>query len=186
MWSDGVVVLRPWRPADTGGLLAAWSDPDIVRWTGVPQDRSAAAATLWIAGWEDRRRRGLALDLVVAAVADEATVLGEVGATFVARPPAVGWWVLPAARRRGLATRAVRLFVTSLLATGAASELVADIDRANPASVAVALAAGFEPDVQAAADRACSAESTGPDEPADWARAGLPLDRYVLRRRPAN
>jgi RimJ/RimL family protein N-acetyltransferase len=138
-----VVALRPWAPDDAGALAAAWADPDIARWTAVPADRSLAAAAAWIAGWDERRRRGLALDLVVVEVGDEGTVLGEVGASFVTRPPEVGWWLMATARGRGLATRAVRLFADQLLAAGAASELVADVDPANPASLAVALAAGF-------------------------------------------
>jgi RimJ/RimL family protein N-acetyltransferase len=148
VWSDGVVVLRPWRPDDAGSLAAAWADPEIARWTAVPADRSAEAAARWIAGWDERRRRRLALDLVVAPAAAEATVLGEVGASFVDRPPALGWWVRPEARGQGIAVRAVRLFVGSLLAAGFVTELVADVDADNLASVAVARHAGFEPTAQ--------------------------------------
>jgi RimJ/RimL family protein N-acetyltransferase len=145
VWTDGVVVLRPWAPADAQALAAAWAEPDIARWTAVPVDRSLAAAARWIAGWDVRRRRGLALDLVVVAAGDEATVLGEVGAAFVTRPPEMGWWLLPAARGHGWAARAVRLYADRLLAAGATTELVADVDPANPASRAVAIAAGFRP-----------------------------------------
>ena len=141
MWTDGEIVLRPWVPADAGSLVAAWADPDIARWTAVPADRSPAAAAAWIAGWEERRRRGLALDLVVARAADDAVVLGEVGASFLTRPPTVGWWLLPAARGQGIARRAVRLFADRLRAAGAATELVAEVDLANDASMAVARAA---------------------------------------------
>jgi RimJ/RimL family protein N-acetyltransferase len=145
VWTDGAVVLRPWAPADAGALAVAWADPDIARWTAVPDDGSVEAAATWIAGWDERRRRGLALDLVITAAGAEATVLGEVGATFVARPPQVGWWLLPVARGRGWARRAVRVFGDEVLAAGAATELVADVDPANPASRAVAVAAGFGP-----------------------------------------
>jgi ribosomal-protein-alanine N-acetyltransferase len=141
VWTDGEIVLRPWAPADAGSLAAAWADPDIVRWTAVPPDRSPAAAAAWIAGWEERRRRGLALDLVVVPAADDAVVLGEVGASFLTRPPTIGWWLLPAARRQGIARRAVRLFAARLRAAGAATELVAEVDPANAASLAVARAA---------------------------------------------
>ena len=125
--------------------MAAWSDPDIERWTAVPPDRSLSAAARWIAGWDERRRRGLALDLVVTLAGAEAVVVGEVGASFVARPAALGWWVLPEARGQGIATRAVRVFVAEVFAAGVVTELVADIDDGNPASVAVARHAGFVP-----------------------------------------
>jgi ribosomal-protein-alanine N-acetyltransferase len=143
VWTDGVVVLRPWAAADAPSLAAAWADPDIARWTAVPSDRSVEAAAAWIAGWQERRRRGLALDLVVASAADPGPVLGEVGASFLTRPPEAGWWIVPAARGQGIATRAVRLFTERLLASGAATELVAEIDPANAASLAVARAANL-------------------------------------------
>ena len=133
-----MIVLRPWAGADAPALAAAWNDPEIARWTGVPADRSVEAAARWIAGWDERRRRGSALDLVVAAVDDQGPVLGEVGAAFRPLPPSVGWWTAAAFRGRGYATRAVRLFCGGLLASGAAAELVADVDPANAASLAVA------------------------------------------------
>ncbi len=142
MWTDGEIVLRPWAAADAGALAAAWADPEIERWTAVPADRTPAAALRWIAGWEERRRRGLALDLVVARVGEPGVVLGEVGAVFVTRPPQIGWWLLPAARGQGLATRAVRLFAERLREAGG-PELTAEVDPANPASVAVATAANL-------------------------------------------
>jgi RimJ/RimL family protein N-acetyltransferase len=133
------VGLRPWRPADAEALAAAWADPEIARWTAVPEDRSVEAAARWIAGWDERRRRGLALDLVVTAADDDA-VLGEVGVAFVTEPPTMGWWVVAAARGQGVATAAVRRFVEDFLPV---DEVVAEVDEANPASVAVARAAGF-------------------------------------------
>jgi RimJ/RimL family protein N-acetyltransferase len=135
------VGLRPWRPDDAEALAAAWADPDIARWTAVPEDRSVDAAARWIAGWDERRRRGLALDLVVTPVDGEATVLGEVGMAFLTDPPTIGWWVVPSARGQGVATAAVRRFVEEFVT---AEEVVAEVDEANPASIAVARAAGFE------------------------------------------
>jgi RimJ/RimL family protein N-acetyltransferase len=135
------VGLRPWRPADAPALAAAWADPDIARWTAVPDDRSLAAAARWIAGWDERRRRGLALDLVVTAAGDDAAMLGEVGVAFVTDPPTMGWWVVPSARGQGVATAAVRRFLAEFLPV---DEVVAEVDVGNPASIAVARAAGFE------------------------------------------
>jgi RimJ/RimL family protein N-acetyltransferase len=143
--SDGVVALRPWRPADAPALAAAWADPDIAQWTAVPEDRSMSAAEAWIVGWDERRRRGIALDLVVTPAAAAESVLGEVGASFLTAPPSIGWWVVPGARRQGVATRAVRLFVALVLAGDRRTELVTDVDPANVASLAVARHAGFQP-----------------------------------------
>jgi RimJ/RimL family protein N-acetyltransferase len=135
------VGLRPWRPADAAALAAAWSDPEIARWTAVPEDRSVDAAARWIAGWDERRRSGLALDLVVTPADDDAAVLGEVGMAFLTDPPTMGWWVVRDARGRGVATAAVRRFVEAFVTV---AEVVAEVDEANPASIAVARAAGFE------------------------------------------
>jgi RimJ/RimL family protein N-acetyltransferase len=59
---------------------------------------------------------------------------------FVTDPPRMGWWVLPSARgRRRYGGRAAvpREFLP-------VDEVVAEVDDANPASIAVARAAGFE------------------------------------------
>ena len=84
-------LLRPWEVGDAATLAAAWSDPEIRRWLPVPDHADQAAAADWIAGDADRRRAGLALDLVAVepvtgpgigsglAVEAAAGVLGEVG-----------------------------------------------------------------------------------------------------------
>jgi RimJ/RimL family protein N-acetyltransferase len=138
---DPPIALRPWRPGDAAALAAAWADPDIARWTRVPAESDEAAAARWIAGWDERRRRGIALDLVIVDRCD--AVLGEVGVSFVAQPATIGWWVMPGWRRRGIATRAVRLFVTQVLPAAGVDEVIAEVGSDNPASAAVARAAGF-------------------------------------------
>jgi [ribosomal protein S5]-alanine N-acetyltransferase len=151
---DGVVRLRPWGGAavrgDAEALVAAWSDPDIQRWSAVPAPhlRTIDHAARWIRHEADRRRTGLAIDLVIAPVDDEPTglVLGEVGLAPIdweTMEANVGWWVSPEARGRGVATRAV-----TLLARWARTELglsaVAVVDPANRASMRVAERAGVE------------------------------------------
>jgi [ribosomal protein S5]-alanine N-acetyltransferase len=137
-----VVRLRPWQAGDAEALAAAWADPEVQRWTAVPARRSPADAARWIAGEADRRRRGLALDLVIgpADPAEAGAVWGEVGLApidWAAKRANLGWWVAPAARGRGAAGRAA-----VLLATWAADTLglavVLDVDPANRASVGVA------------------------------------------------
>jgi RimJ/RimL family protein N-acetyltransferase len=141
--ADGGLVLRPWRIVDAPALVAAWSDPEVARWTGVPDDRDLVAAERWIAGDAWRRQHGLSLDLVLD-VDDE--VVGEVGLTAfdaAAGEAEVGWWLAAAHRGRGYASRAVRLlaeWATDELSVG---HLVARCHRGNPASAAVARRAGF-------------------------------------------
>jgi RimJ/RimL family protein N-acetyltransferase len=141
---DHDLELRPWGPADAFVLATAWADPEVARWTGAPADCSVDSARRWIGGEADRRDRGLALDLVVTV---GGTVVGEVGLCRFDRNRRIaelGWWTARPHRRRGYATRAVRL-----IAGWAVSELCVDrayarVDPANAASVAVARGAGLE------------------------------------------
>ncbi|MEY2570129.1 MAG: hypothetical protein QOE63_479 [Acidimicrobiaceae bacterium] len=140
--SDGAVRLRTWDVADAVDLAAAWADAEVQRWTLVPQARTAGDAERWIAAESLRRDRGLALDLVISpADADDRTVLGEVGMVPLAGGPSraeLGWWVGPAHRRQGIATRAVGLFAGWLRDALEFTDLFAEVDTENPASVWVA------------------------------------------------
>jgi RimJ/RimL family protein N-acetyltransferase len=140
--TDGVVRLRAWRDADVDALVAAWHDAEVQRWTAVPAARSAEDAARWIAGWQQRLERGLALDLVVCPVDDDATVLGEVGLVPGSDGEVeLGWWVAAAHRGRGVASRAVAL-LAGWCRTVLGAEPVAVVDPENPGSVRVAAAAG--------------------------------------------
>jgi RimJ/RimL family protein N-acetyltransferase len=138
-----VVALRPWRASDAGALAAAWADPEIQRWTAVPAARAVDDAARWIDGWDARRERGIALDLVICGAADDSAVLGEVGFVVTTTGAAgLGWWVAAEHRRQGIATRAVTL-LAGWCREVAALEPVADVDPANEASARVARTAGL-------------------------------------------
>ncbi|HMQ26570.1 MAG TPA: GNAT family N-acetyltransferase, partial [Acidimicrobiales bacterium] len=141
---DGVVRLRPWRPADAPALVAAWSDRDVARWSPPPRSHALVDARRWIDATPRLRERGLALDLVIAAVGPGDRVLGEVGLSDVDDDRAIiGYWVGAADRGRGHATRAVRLMSTWALRHLGLSEVTATVDPANRASLAVLRRAGF-------------------------------------------
>lgn len=110
---DGVVALRAWRTADAAQKLAGFSDPLCQRfsWSRVEPYTEAHA----LAGFEEQeqaRLRGEELNLAVV----DATTLDRVwgGASVYdveldeARA-AVGCWLAPEARGRGVATRTLRL-----------------------------------------------------------------------------
>lgn len=134
---------------DAPELVAAWLDPEIVRWCRVPSEPSAAVAKAWIDGWAQRVERGVALDLVLAA---EGTghVLGEVGLRRLVWPAArpgpmvleLGWWIAADHRGRGLAGAAVRLLV-AWARTSIDARLIARIPSGHPASAKVAADAGM-------------------------------------------
>ena len=141
------LVLRPWAVDDRDVLVAAWADPEVRRWTAVPDDASPDAAARWIAGGWRRREEGLALDLVGVSV-DDGRILGEVGLSAfdtARRAARIGWWTAASERGRGVATAMVRA-MTGWAHDGplALRVVVAEVDPANPASVAVARAAGYE------------------------------------------
>jgi RimJ/RimL family protein N-acetyltransferase len=140
--ADDLVRLRPWSAPDVDALVAAWSDDEIRKWTLVPVQRDADAARRWITAEQLRRDRGLALDLVISpADPEDATVLGEVGMVPLAGGPSraeLGWWVAAPHRRQGIATRAVGLFAHWLADELEFTDLFAEVDPDNPASVWVA------------------------------------------------
>lgn len=140
--NDGVVRLRPWSVHDVDALVDAWADDEIQKWTLVPARRGADDALRWIASEQLRRDRSLALDLVISpADTQDATVLGEVGMVPLAGGPSraeLGWWVGRPHRRQGVATRAVGLFASWLRDELAFTDLFAEVDPENPASVWVA------------------------------------------------
>lgn len=107
--------VRGWRPDDLRARVEAWEDESLMRFMlqPAPAVPSVDEAAAWLEARERRRERGEALFLVVAAVADDRAV-GSVwlwNVDLVNGRGEVGYWLLRAARGRGLATRAVRLLV---------------------------------------------------------------------------
>jgi [ribosomal protein S5]-alanine N-acetyltransferase len=104
--TDGVVALRPHTAADLDALVDLARDPETVRWTTIPERYGPADARRWIedavpAGWRD----GTAARWVVE---EGATFAGQVD-VHLGSPPFVGFGLTPAARGRGLMSRALRL-----------------------------------------------------------------------------
>jgi len=105
------VSLRPWSEADLPTIVAAYADPEIQRWHGMSVDRAEAMELLtsWRSGW--------ALETAASwAVVDPASgrPLGRAALREIDLLDAraeIGYWVLPAARRRGVATASVLALV---------------------------------------------------------------------------
>lgn len=135
--------IRGWEAGDAGSLVRAWHDPAIIAGSTPPDDRSEDAAARWIAGCDERRLAGRAFDVV--AVDEAGEVLGEFGLSRfdAGREAAVaGWWIHAEARGRGVGGAMVEA-MTEWLLSGPFRALLAEIDPANAASVAVARRAGF-------------------------------------------
>jgi RimJ/RimL family protein N-acetyltransferase len=141
---DGGVLLRRWREADLDQIVAACRDPEIARWTTVPLGYAPADGREFLAAQRDRWHCGEALELAVADAAREASVLGSVALRGLGDGRAdIGYWVAPAARGRGVATRAARLLAEYAFATLAVERLEVLVHPDNAASLGVARAAGF-------------------------------------------
>lgn len=97
--------LRPWHIDDAAALYAAWSDPEVARWNGVPPSPSVEVAERWIRGAARQTTASASVDLVAVDADDR--VQGEVG--FVVdrerRMAEVGFWVGPDHRRLGVGSR---------------------------------------------------------------------------------
>jgi len=140
--------LRPWGAGedDPAVLAGAWAEPEVVRWTTVPDDASVDSARTWIRGEEVRRSKGLAMDLVISQLDQPRTVLGEVGLVMV--EPDKGWaelgyWLTPEARGTGRASAAAALFAEWVLRELPVQRLFARTQPDNPKAGRVAEAAGM-------------------------------------------
>ncbi|HUR74883.1 MAG TPA: GNAT family N-acetyltransferase [Sporichthya sp.] len=143
---DGVL-LRPWEPADAPVVFAAYQDPDIQRWhvRGMADLDEAVA-------WVDHVRRGWVSESLAgwAVEVDDGidwVLAGRVVLRFLDLHDGrveVGYWVLPAARGRGVATRALSVLSSWALDELGLHRLELEHSVRNQASCRVAVRAGFE------------------------------------------
>jgi RimJ/RimL family protein N-acetyltransferase len=139
---DGLV-LRPWQPADAAVFLAAYRDPEIQRWhTRQPasqeqvRDRFAQYRRDWA--------RETGAHWAVTRGGDE--VLGRIALGELNLDDGVAgcaYWVLPAARGAGVASRALTALSAWALGLAGFHRLHLDHSTRNNASCRVAVKAGF-------------------------------------------
>lgn len=142
---DDVVTLRLPAARDVDAITDACQDPDIPRFTRVPSPYGRQDATAFVAQTE---RGWAAGTTAIFAIAEATTdvVIGSIGLMRIAEDRAVaeiGYWVARDVRRRGIATRAVRLVSTwGVCRIGIARiELMTRVE--NLGSQRVATSAGF-------------------------------------------
>jgi ribosomal-protein-alanine N-acetyltransferase len=142
--ASGPTVLRPWRDSDADAVTAACQDPEIARWTRIPQNYSEADARAFLLYRYDALVAGVTAPFAIVSTDDR--LLGSVSIlrmVWTQLRGEVGYWLAPEARGQGHATRAVRL----ICAWGFQSLGLERIDLyaavANEASQHVAQRAGF-------------------------------------------
>lgn len=141
-----VVRLRPWVRADVPAIVRAFDDPLMRRfsWRITPYTETDARANL--VEQEAARVRGEALDLAMVEPGDPGVVLGSVSLHEVRPGPgcaAIGYWLAPEARGRGVATQAVRLLARWAFAELGIARLELTCGPDNEASRHLAERCGF-------------------------------------------
>jgi RimJ/RimL family protein N-acetyltransferase len=138
----GVIELELFGEVHVPGVEALLDDPDVLRFTRIPEPVPEGFASAWVARYEAARREGTReafavveggefLGLALAASIDRETQTAE-----------LGYVVTPAARGRGVATEALRLLTEWAVAEGMLRlELLISVD--NPASQKVAARCGY-------------------------------------------
>ena len=142
--TDGVITLRPPGPGDEDAIYEACQDPEIQRWTGVPSPYLREHSSGYLERVAAEREAGTSLAFL--AVDEEGALLGNFSVMELDRRPGygeIGYWVAKAARKQGVASRAV-----TLLRDYAADELGLDqieliIHEGNTLSKRVAERTGF-------------------------------------------
>ena len=137
--TGGDLTLRPPDEGDLEAIAAGISDPDVMRW--ISSEPRSATDVLAL-----NRARWAAGSPTFAICESDGVCVGHVWANIPPDEPgaaAIGYWLLPAARGRGLATRAVRLLCEWLVAERGVTTLRLFTDPMNEASQRVAERSGF-------------------------------------------
>jgi RimJ/RimL family protein N-acetyltransferase len=141
---DEQLVVRPWRTGDILTLRAAFGCPDIQRWHVRRIDGDDEARD-WIARWARRWAEETDASWAIVRGSDD-QVVGQVGLRTIMLSEAsaqLSYWVLPAARGKGVAVRAVRVLTSWAFGTLGMNRLFLVHSIDNPASCRVAHKAEF-------------------------------------------
>ena len=142
---DGVIAIRSWRQSDLPQLVDLLEDEKIARWTGIPAPYTRREAKLFFKTNARQEAMGVGTD---SAIVEEAggALLGGVGLKLHPSHATaeVGYWVAAHARRRGIATRAVRLMARWSFHNLEVERLELLTNVGNEASEGVARKCGFQ------------------------------------------
>jgi RimJ/RimL family protein N-acetyltransferase len=141
--APGDLLLRPWEAADAGVFLEAYSDPEIRRW----HTRRPSSAGQ-VDEWFEQYRRDWAQERGGhwAVTRAGGVVLGRIalrGFDFADGVAVCAYWVLPAARGAGVASRALTAVSDWALGPAGFHRLELDHSTGNQASCRVATGSGF-------------------------------------------
>ncbi|MEU4425916.1 GNAT family N-acetyltransferase [Actinoplanes sp. NPDC024001] len=137
---DGLL-LRPWQERDVAAVVAGYADPAIQRWHCRSMDE--AEAREWIARWPGRWNAETGAGWAVTA---DGSVAGQISLRRIDLEEGlaeVSYWVLPSARGRRIAPRALAALAEWSFGTLKLYRLELSHSMLNTASCRVAEVAGF-------------------------------------------
>lgn len=142
---DGLVRLRRWEERDLACVRAAATDPRIPSGTTVPANYSEAEGMAFIERQWGRQCEGQGLSLAIEEAATR-TAVGLIALLFRPEPLVVGlgYWVIPEARGRGFASRAIALLSPWALHQASVRRVEAFVDPTNTASIGALEGFGFQ------------------------------------------
>ncbi len=146
MRTDGVVTIRPFRPADVDALYTAVreSTDELLPWLPWAEDYTRADSEKWIATRADAWAQGEAFSFCVVDARGD-TLIGGCGLNQLEaahRRANIGYWVRSSRAGNGIATRAVRLTARFGIETADLQRIEITMDVRNQASQRVAEKAG--------------------------------------------
>jgi ribosomal-protein-alanine N-acetyltransferase len=132
---DGVVCVRPWRDTDLACVEQASRDDRIPQGTTVPARYTPEAGLAYIARQHARLTTGQGVCLAVADQRNDQAV-GHINLMIRTQEgvAGIGYWIVPAARRQGIASRAISLTTTWGLSAGNFARIEAWVEPNNHAS----------------------------------------------------
>jgi RimJ/RimL family protein N-acetyltransferase len=141
--ADGLV-LRPWRAGDADVYLRGLADPAAARWRPLPAPVTEDDARRHIDRLHRRAREGSTAAWAIEVAGTVAGSVGLRGVNLVDRWANASYWVLPEARGRGVATRALATVTAYAFERLDLHRVQLQHALANRASCRVAEKAGFE------------------------------------------
>jgi RimJ/RimL family protein N-acetyltransferase len=143
---EGPTALRAWRDSDVDAIVAACQDPEIVRWTRVPEQYGEVDAQAYLLERYHAMHAGATAPFAIVSSADLDRLLGSIAIlrlTWEHRRGEVGYWLAAEARGQGHATRALRLITRWAFEALELERLDLLAATGNRASQEVAERAGF-------------------------------------------
>jgi RimJ/RimL family protein N-acetyltransferase len=143
--TDGEIRIRLRADSDTPAIVAACQDPEIPRWTRVPEPYDESEAAVWAVESQRQQEAGEGLHLLIVDAQTE-ELLGSVGVQDIRYGDArcdIGYWLAQQARGRGVMTQAVRLLSGWVFENLPIERIQITAQPENEASRAVAERAGY-------------------------------------------